>query len=134
MLGSLILIWQNSEKENSVKPCLKNWSCVTSCSHINISWLFNAKVILLEEQWWYYLTHSWEDNGVHTIPEGIDPKVNVIVRLKFELAYDSTVHCFNHYTTRTPPARIEGLVNSYDYTVKHLNGKKNMNILSRKPL
>ena len=24
---------------------------------------FNAKAILLEEQWWCYLTHSWEDNG-----------------------------------------------------------------------
>ena len=28
--------------------------------------LFNAKAILLEEQ---YLTHSWEDKGVHTLPE-----------------------------------------------------------------
>ena len=23
--------------------------------------LFNAQVILLEEQYWYHLTHSWED-------------------------------------------------------------------------
>ena len=23
--------------------------------------LFNAKAILLEEQWWCYLTHSWEE-------------------------------------------------------------------------
>ena len=30
--------------------------------------------------------------------------MNVIVRLEFELAYyDSAVHCFNHYTTRTLP-------------------------------
>ena len=30
--------------------------------------------------------------------------VNVIVRLEFEIAYyDSAVHRFNHYTTRTPP-------------------------------
>ena len=34
--------------------------------------LFNAKAILLEEQ--YYLTHSWEDKGVHTFPKGICPK------------------------------------------------------------
>ena len=33
--------------------------------------LFNAKAILLEEQ--YYLTHSWEDQGVHTFPRGICP-------------------------------------------------------------
>ena len=32
------------------------------------------------------------------------PKVNVIARLEFELAYyDSAVHRFNHYTTRSPP-------------------------------
>ena len=51
-----------------------------------------------------YLTHSWEDKGVHTFPKGICPKVNVIARLEYELAYyDSAVHRFNHYTTRTPP-------------------------------
>ena len=56
-------------------------------------WLFNAKVIILEEQWWYYLTHSWEDKGVHTFPKGICPKVNIIARLVYELAYyDSAVH------------------------------------------
>ena len=64
--------------------------------------LFNAKAILLEEQ--CYLTHSWEDKGVHTFPKGICPKVNVIARLEYELAYyDSAVHRFNNYTTRTPP-------------------------------
>ena len=63
--------------------------------------LFNAKAILLEEQW-YYLTHSWEGKGVRTFPKGICPKVNVIARLEYELAYyDSAVHPFNHYTTRT---------------------------------
>ena len=66
--------------------------------------LFNAKAILLEEQCWYYLTHSWEDKGVHTFPKGICPKVNVIARREYELAYyDSALHRFNHYTTRTPP-------------------------------
>ena len=30
--------------------------------------------------------------------------MNVIARLEYELAYyDSAVHRFNHYTTRTPP-------------------------------
>ena len=62
--------------------------------------LFNAKAILLEEQSWYYLTHSWEDKGFHTFPKGICPKVNVIARLEYELAdFDSSVHHFNHYTT-----------------------------------
>ena len=51
---------------------------------------------MLEEQSWYYLTHIWEDKGVHTFPKGICPKVNVIGWLEYELAYyDSTVHHFN---------------------------------------
>ena len=34
-------------------------------------------------------------------------KVNVIARLEYELAYyDSAVHRFNHYTTRTPPSKL----------------------------
>ena len=65
--------------------------------HINLYRLFNAKTILTEEQLWYYLTFSWKDKG-------ICPKVNVIARLEYELAYyDSAVHRFNYYTTRTPP-------------------------------
>ena len=45
--------------------------------------------------------------GVHTFPKGICPKVNVIARLEYELAYyDSAVHrSSNHYTTRTPSVR-----------------------------
>ena len=66
--------------------------------------LFNAKAILLEEQSWYYLTHSWEDKGVHTFPKGICSKVNVIARLEFELAYyDSAVRRFNQYSMRITP-------------------------------
>ena len=32
--------------------------------HINVCRLFNAKDILTEEQFWYYLTHSWEDKAI----------------------------------------------------------------------
>ena len=32
--------------------------------------LFNPKAILVEEQQWYYLTHSWEDKRVHAFPMG----------------------------------------------------------------
>ena len=71
--------------------------------HINLCRLFNAKAVLLVEQLWYYLTYSWDDRGVHTFPKGICLKVNVLARLEYELAYyDSAVHRFNHYTTRTP--------------------------------
>ena len=52
-----------------------------------------------------FLTHRWEYKGVHTFPKGICPKVNVIARLGFELAYyDSVSHLLNHYATRTPPS------------------------------
>ena len=41
---------------------------------------------------------------VHTFPKGICPKVNIIVRLEFELAYyDCAVQRFNYYTMKTPP-------------------------------
>ena len=61
--------------------------------------MFNAKSILLEEQYWYYLTHSWKVKGIHTFPKGICRKVNVIARLEFELAhYDSADRRFNDYT------------------------------------
>ena len=75
--------------------------------HINPCRLFNAKATFLEEQQWYYLTHSWEDKGAHTFPKGIRLKVNVIARLEHELAYyDSDVHRFNHYTMGTSPFHL----------------------------
>ena len=64
---------------------------------------FSATITITPRALFHYLTHSWEDKGVHTFPKGICPKVNVIARLEYELAYyDSAVHRFNHYTTRTP--------------------------------
>ena len=83
------------------------WFCLVSLFNgiSTLFRLFNAKAILLEEQ--FYLTHSWEDKGVQTFPKGICPKVNVIARLEYELAYyDSAAHRFYHYTTRTPPGLV----------------------------
>ena len=79
--------------------------------------LFNAKAILLEEQLWYYLTHSWEDKRVHTFPKGICLKVNVIAWLEYGLAYyNSAVHRFNHYTMRTSHLAISvWLETSFSY-------------------
>ena len=52
----------------------------------------------------YLMPKPWEDKGVHTFPKGTCPKVNVIARLEYELAYyDDAVNRINHYTTRTPP-------------------------------
>ena len=33
------------------------------------SWVFHAKVILVEEHQWYYLTNSWGDKVVHNFPK-----------------------------------------------------------------
>ena len=41
---------------------------------VNLCGLFNAKAILVEEQQWYYLTHSWRDKEVHAFPKGINPE------------------------------------------------------------
>ena len=77
-----------------------------------------------------YLTHYWEDKGVHTFPKGICPKVNVIARLEYELAYyDSVVHRFNHYTTRTPAKDREGLItaaNNSNYNIRTDKAKNKM--------
>ena len=43
------------------------------------------------------------DKWVHTFLKGINPRVNVIEQLEFELVYnDFAVHHFNHYATETP--------------------------------
>ena len=60
-----------------------------------------------------------EDKGVHTFPNGICPKVNVIARLEYELVYyDSAVHRFNHYTTRTPPIMLEAKIDNTRQDIK----------------
>ena len=44
------------------------------------------------------------DKGVHTFPKSISLKVNVIVRLEFELAYYNVAdQHVNHYTKSTSP-------------------------------
>ena len=101
------------------RSCMYKYFSIYKCFYFGLVWfglislfngistlcrLFNAIAILLEEQVWYYLTHSWEDRGVHTFPKSICLKVNVIARLEYELTYyNSIVHHFNHYTTRISP-------------------------------
>ena len=75
--------------------------------HINHCRLFNAKAIFVDEQQWYYFTHSWEDKEVHTFPKSIRLKVNVVARLSFKhTLYDSAVHCVNHCTRRISSAIV----------------------------
>ena len=69
--------------------------------HINLYRVFNAKDIHLDEQ---YLTHRWEDEWVHTFPNGICPKLNVLKRLEFELAYYDSQSSALTITPRRHPA------------------------------
>ena len=44
------------------------------------------------------------DQRVHTFPQGINPKVNVIVRLEFKLThFETAVRHIKLYATETPP-------------------------------
>ena len=68
---------------------------------------FNAGTILVEGQYWYYLTHKWrirERERVHTVPKGIRPRENITERRELELSFnDIAVQHVSHYTTGTTP-------------------------------
>ena len=54
----------------------------------------------------YYFISRWKDKEVNNFAKGINPKVNVIVRLEFELAYyDVTVQHISQYAMGTPSFR-----------------------------
>ena len=58
--------------------------------------------ILVEEQQWYNLNHSWGDKRVHTFPKDISLKMNIITQLDLELShYDVAVQYIDHYDLRT---------------------------------
>ena len=75
--------------------------------HINFHGLLSAKVIFVEEQQWYYLTHNWGNKGVHTFPKDVSPKVKVTSRPKFKLVYFKVaIQLGSHYSTETPSVNI----------------------------
>ena len=59
------------------------------------------KASLVEEYQWFYIRYSWvSDKKVHTFPNSISPKVNVIARLEFELRnFESAVQLLRHEDT-----------------------------------
>ena len=71
--------------------------------HINLPGLCNTEAIILQGQYWYYLTHRWGYKGLYTFPRSISFKKNVIALLEFELIYyDVRLHLVSHSTTETP--------------------------------
>ena len=56
------------------------------------------------------------DKEVHTFPNGISPKVNVMVRLEFELIYyDVTVQQVNNSATETSSLNVSGENNQFRF-------------------
>ena len=82
---------------------------------INLVGYLISKPPFQKERYWYYLTHRWKDKRVYIFPQSIYSKVNVIVRLEFELAYyDSIVYRFNHYTTRILSKSVSVKIKLYE--------------------
>ena len=77
--------------------------------HINLRGLFNATGILVDALLFYYLTPACRggDKRVHTFFLGIRPKLKVIARLKFELAY------YDYSTLATTPPELPELPQQY---------------------
>ena len=92
-----VYYFESHKKRRLFKIVLKFWILAEVVKFYKIRDLFNAEDILLKEQQWRYLTHSWENKGVYTFPKGICPKMIVIARLNIELTYYySKVYRFNH--------------------------------------
>ena len=81
--------------------------------YINFCGLFNAKAILVKQQW-YYLPHCRGDKDVHTFPKGFSLKVNVIVWLELE----PIVHHLSHYTIKTTPHKRSYSLKFYSMGMK----------------
>ena len=63
-------------------------------TEVNLVSLFKA---ILAHQW-YYFTHSWRNKGVHAFHNGNSSKINITVRLDFELTFfDVADRQFNSY-------------------------------------
>ena len=53
-------------------------------------------------------TYGWEDKTVHIFPNGINPQMNVIAWMEFEVAtIETAVQHFSHYSMGTPPGMFE---------------------------
>ena len=69
----------------------------------NLHGIFNAKVILLDEQSWYYLTYNWQIRCETNFSRVLKPKMNVLAKREVELTYcDVAVRHITHYATRIP--------------------------------
>ena len=81
-------------------------------SQSNLRGLFNAKVINVEEQQWYYLILELVgDKGIYIFPQGISPKVNAIPQLGFEFVFNFAVQHVSHVPTRTHRVHLSKLYN-----------------------
>ena len=78
------------------------------------------KTILLEEQQWYYLTHSWWGiRGFISFPKGISLKVHIISQVEFELTMMS-----QSSTLAISPCKLSRFVLFYINTFSWVSGKQ----------
>ena len=69
-----------------------------------LMWKVTQEASLPQRQKWYYLTHNFGKRELAPFP-WVSPKVNVIARLEFELAYyNVTIQHVSHYTTWPAPS------------------------------
>ena len=98
--GEQIMKWQRQWR--NVYICINSWSNYTWERYFRFL-CFNGTSTFVGYLMPKLFSYCWGDKEVHTFPKSICSKVNVIAQLEYELAYyDSAVHRFNHYTTRTP--------------------------------
>ena len=90
------------------------------------SWVILSQCYLCKKKkkkkkpWWY--SYLGGDKRFHVFLNGINPKVNIIVRLEFELvSYDVAVEHISHYVTGTPNfKRYAGITFAFSlYLVLH---------------
>ena len=81
--------------------------------------VFNVIVVNLipKPLYWFYLTHSWEDKGVHTFHKGISSKVNVKAR------YSNSNWLAKTLQPRTLATTQQGLL---DWIIQVLNDSRDV--------
>ena len=81
--------------------------------HINLRGLFNA---IFVEQQCCYIKYSRQDKEVDTFHKGINPDVNGVALLEFELAsFEAAVQYFGYYTTGSPVSVFADYIYIYIY-------------------
>ena len=78
LFNCVVIFWQWGVRRQKITKKIV-WFGFFVKWQIKLPGLFNAEANFIEERYWYYLTHSCEDKGVHSFPKAICLKVNIFV-------------------------------------------------------